>query len=242
MAQSEALISTLKRELKARNMTYADVANGLSMSEANIKRLFASKRFTLDRLESICRLMNMDLIDLMRSYEESRNQITYLSHDQEKELVSNIRLLLVAVCARNHLSFNQIIESYDISQAECIQYLARLDQLHLIELLPNNRIRLRVSEDFHWLPNGPIENLFRKKMQPEFLNSDFSETGQLRFFVPGLLSQSSRDVVIKKLHKLASEFKELHQQDIPITGIKNNSGLFVAFRSWEFSLFQEFRR
>ena len=93
-------------------MTYAEFARGLSLSEANIKRLFASNRFSLNRLEDVCRLINLNLLDLMRLYDESRSRITYLSQDQEKELVSDIKLLLVAVCVRNHLSFDDITSSY----------------------------------------------------------------------------------------------------------------------------------
>ena len=52
MAQTTALIETLKQALKSRRLTYAEVARRLEMSEANVKRMFASRRFTLDRLEA----------------------------------------------------------------------------------------------------------------------------------------------------------------------------------------------
>ena len=242
MAQSEALINCLKKELKAHNLTYADIAKGLTMSEANIKRLFSSKRFSLDRLEDICRLMDMDLVDLIRSYESTRSQISYLSPEQEKELVSDIRLLLVAVCARNHMSFEEIIENYDISENECVQYLAKLDRLQLIELLPNNRIKLRISNDFHWLPNGPIIKLFKQSMQTEFLSSNFSKSGELQFFLSGPLCASTHEVIMNKLKRLSQDFNELHQQDMTQTRNTINAGLFVAFRPWEFSLFKQLRR
>ena len=53
MAQSEALIETLKLALKSHRLTYAEVARRLGMSEANVKRMFASRRFTLKRLEDV---------------------------------------------------------------------------------------------------------------------------------------------------------------------------------------------
>ena len=243
MAQSEALIDTLKTQLKARGMTYADIAKGLYMSEANIKRLFASRRFSLERVEDVCRLMNLDFIDLVRLYDESRVHISYLTEQQEQELVSDIRLLLVAVCARNHLGFEEIIETYEISESECIQYLAKLDRLKLIELLPRNRIRVLVNEDFRWLSGGPIEKFFKAKLQPEFLSADFSRSGQLRLFHTGLLSMSSREVLLRKLHKLRAEFIELQLQDMQLpVKEKNNEAIFIATRDWEFSLFKALRR
>ena len=62
MTQTSALIDTLKKSLKTHQLTYALVAEKLNMSEANIKRMFASKRFSLDRLEEICQLMQMELM------------------------------------------------------------------------------------------------------------------------------------------------------------------------------------
>ena len=46
MAQVPAVIATLKQALKEARLTYADVARGLGMSEANVKRMFASERFS----------------------------------------------------------------------------------------------------------------------------------------------------------------------------------------------------
>src|SRR5580704_10643876 len=44
------LIATIKRELKAQGLTYKDVARALKVSEASVKRVFASERFTVARL------------------------------------------------------------------------------------------------------------------------------------------------------------------------------------------------
>ena len=187
MAQSEALIDTLKQALKNHHITYADAAHKLDMSEANVKRMFASKRFTLDRLEDVCKIMQMELSDLFQLYDESRQRITQLSLEQEQELVSNVKLLLVAVSVRNRLSFDDIINNYDISTTECIRHLAKLDKLKIIDLLPNNRIKLRIDEHFHWLPNGPIENFFEQQIQRQFLKSTFSGELEQRLFLFGFV-------------------------------------------------------
>ena len=58
MAQTAELVKTLKAALKSHGLTYAEVADRLDMSEANVKRLFVTKRFTLERLEDFCQLMH----------------------------------------------------------------------------------------------------------------------------------------------------------------------------------------
>jgi len=239
MTQTNALIQTLKKELRKQRLTYADVAVHLDMSEANIKRMFASTRIGLDRIERICALMHMELGDLFRIYEESRQRIEQLTVTQEKELVANEKLLLVAVSVRNRLSFEDIITRYEISKSECIRYLAKLDRLKLIDLLPGNRIKLRISDDFNWIRNGPIEAYYEKKIQAQFLRSRFNGEYEDRRFLFALLSDSSVDVVMKKLHALASEFAELHGQDssLPLEK-RHNIGLMLAIRPWEHQAFR----
>ncbi len=238
MAQTEALIDTLKQALKNHRMTYAEVAQKLDMSEANVKRLFASKRFTLDRLEDVCRLIQLELSDLFQLYEESRQRITTLTKEQEKELVSDTKLLLVAVSVRNRLGFDDIVHNYDISPTECIRHLAKLDKLKIIDLLPNNRIKLRIDEHFHWLPNGPIERFYEKQIQSQFLKATFNGELEERLFLFGLLGDSATQIMINKMKSLAHEFAELHRQDanLPLDK-RHNIGFMLALRPWDLEAF-----
>lgn len=243
MTQTTALIATLKRSLKQHGLTYAEVARRLGMSEANVKRMFAAKRFTLDRLEAICQLMQLELTDLLQLHEESRQRITQLTEEQEQELVSDEKLLLIAVCVRNRLSFADILRNYRITEAECIRCLARLDRLKIIDLLPNNRIKLRVDENFRWRPNGPIDSFFEKQIKHQFLKSRFTGAMEQRLFLFGLLGDASLQVLMNKLQALSKEFTELHRQDAQLPLEKRqNMGFMLAIRPWELGVFEPLRR
>jgi len=242
MAQTNALIDTLKRALKDHRLTYAEIAKRLKMSEANVKRMFAARRFTMQRLEDICNLMKMELSDLFQLYEESRQRITQLTHEQEQELIQDAKLLLVAVSVRNRLTFNDIVTNYKISETECIRCLAKLDKIKLIDLLPNNRIKLRFDEGFRWLPNGPIERFFEKQIKNEFLKSNFKDDLEQRLFLFGLLSETSIQVLLKKIQLVSKEFTELHRQDgsIPLDK-RRNIGFMMALRPWELDVLRPLR-
>jgi len=242
MAQALALIETLKRALKSHRLTYAEIAKRLKMSEANIKRMFATRRFTMQRLEDICNLMKMELSDLVQLHEESRQRITQLTHDQEQELMQDAKLLLVAVSVRNRLSYDDIVKNYQITESECIRYLAKLDKLKIIDLLPNNRIKLRIDDDFRWLSNGPIERFFEKQIKNQFLKASFKQDLEQRLFLFGLLSDTSVQVLLKKLQMLAKEFADLHRQDSKLPLEKRiNIGMMLALRPWELDVLQPLR-
>src|SRR5918996_3398063 len=148
MAHTAALVEVLKRELRARGITYANLAPRLQLSEASVKRMFSRRDFTLKRLDEICKHAEIDFSELARAVVREETLISHLSLEQEKEIVADRKLFLVAVCALNHVTFDQIVESYDISAAECVQLLARLDRLRFLELQPGNRIKLLVSRTF----------------------------------------------------------------------------------------------
>jgi DNA-binding Xre family transcriptional regulator len=241
MAQAGELIDTLKRVLRSQGITYAVVAERLGMSEANVKRMFASRRFTLERVEDICRLMNMDLTDLLHYYDDSRQRINQLTLEQEEELIQDLKLLLVAVSVRNRLSFEDILSNYRISETECIHYLAKLDRLKIIDLLPHNRIKLRIDEGFRWRPNGPIERFYEEQIQGQFLKSTFSGKDEKRLFLFGLLSETSTEHLLSKIQSFANEFTELHRQDshLPLDR-RRTTGLMLAMRPWESDVFRPF--
>jgi transcriptional regulator with XRE-family HTH domain len=241
VAQAEAIISTLKRTLRASGLTYADVARGLGMSEANVKRQFASERFSLSRIEQICQLMQMDLSELFQLFEASRSHITRLTEDQERELVADPLLLMVAVFVQNHLGYADITGRYNIRETDCIRCLAKLDRLHIIDLLPNNRIKLRIDERFSWIPGGPIERYFEREVQQQFLRGSFRHGGGTRRFFTGLLSEHSRRLITRRLEALSQEIAELQRQDAgrPLEE-RHNTGVLLALREWEFAPSQPF--
>jgi transcriptional regulator with XRE-family HTH domain len=243
MPQSQTLVQTLKQALKAQGLTYRDVARAVALSEASVKRLFAEQSFSLQRLEQVCQLAGMEISDLVRQMESRRQVLDELSEAQEQELVSDIRLLLVAFLVVNGWSFAEIVERYRISETEAIRYLARLDRIKLIDLLPNNRIRLRISSNFAWRRNGPIQRFFTAHLQDDFLRSRFDEQSERFQFLSGMFSSASADQVRQRLQQLAQEFNQynLQDRDKPID-TRVGYSLFLAFRSWRPDVFDRLLR
>jgi transcriptional regulator with XRE-family HTH domain len=243
MAHSGALVEVLKKELRTRGVTYAQVARKLGLSEASVKRMFSRREFTLKRLDQVCQLTHTDFSDLARILNREENLISQLTHEQEKEIASSVKLFLVAVCALNHVSPGQIVEIYDVSQAECVQLLIKLDRIGFIRLLPNNRIRLLVSRDFAWLPDGPIQRFFKQHAHGDFVRSSFDRPDEYFVAVNGMLSAGSRATIVGRLKRIAREFSELHNDDVRLPPSQRlNMTMLVAIRHWELLAFTELRR
>src|SRR5476649_855563 len=104
MSQTQNLIAALKRLLKAEGVTYARVAAHLQLSEASVKRQFSLQSFSLQTLESICDLLQIELVELAQAAAREQHELHRLSAAQEAELVADPGRLLTAVCLLNHWS------------------------------------------------------------------------------------------------------------------------------------------
>lgn len=243
MAQTVPLIATLKSLLKSRGMTYRDVGQGLGLSEASIKRLFAEHNFSLQRIDQICQMLDIEISELVKQMEVNQQQLSELSERQEQELVADIKLLLVAFVVINGWKFEDIYTWYDLSEIETIRYLAKLDRLKMIDLLPNNRIRLRISPKFAWRSNGPIQKFFTEHLQEDFLKSRFDSKEESFQFPSGMLSKSSCEQFNRRIKQLVRDFHVLNEHDrsLPLTE-RFGYSLFLAFRPWRPDVFEKMRR
>lgn len=243
MSDTSAVLGALKQALKGRGMTYRDVARGLDLSEASVKRLFSRNDFTLVRLERICALLELSLGDLLRLAEAGQSVISELTDAQERELMADRKMLLMAILVINGWTYEQILGDYTLSAQEVVGYLVRLDRLKLIDLLPRNRIRLRISRNFTWRKDGAIERFFEHQVVGEFLRHRFDGANSLRRFVFGVLSKRSMTLLRRRLDQVVREFNELHQEDLQLPpGARRGTSLLLAARRWAPSVFADLER
>jgi len=243
MTQGAALVQTLKRALKRHGLTYAQVAVQLQITEASVKRMFSRQQFTLQRLEQICQLMALDFSDLLRLLQQEQGQISQLTEQQELQLTADLGLLLVAVSVLNHWTITDILKWYQFTPSECLQKLIKLDRLQLIELQPNNRIKLRIAANFSWREGGPIQRFFQQQLAAEFFNHRFAGQDESLLVLNGMLSGASNQAFQRKLTRLSREFNELVQQDsqLPLEH-RYGTSVVLAMRNWRFGLFKDFLR
>ena len=200
MARSHQIIDTLKLELRAQGINYRQLAEKLDLSESTIKHMFSSRNFSLKRLDKICELLGLEVSDLVNKYEARTPKIERLSLEHEKQLVSDIPLLLVAYCVSNQWTFQDILNRYALTEPECIRCLVQLDRMKMIELLPENRVKLLISNNFTWHRNGPIEQYFRSEAENRFLSGSFSGDDAARVVKLGDLTDKSIQDLIDRIN------------------------------------------
>ena len=243
MSTTQDLITALKAELKAADITYADLADALGMSESSIKRILAKGDMPLSRIDEMLRVLKMDFAELARKVADTQPLRRELSAEQEAAVVADRKLLLLAICAFSQWSFEQMTGTYAISEAECVKYLVQLDRLGIIELRPLNRYRLKVAKGFRWRPNGPVMQYFREHVIGDYYKAGFDGEGELLMLVHGQVSASQATSFVERLQRVGQDFAQQHltEQKLPADQ-KRSYTLVVGMRSWFFGAFTDLKR
>jgi transcriptional regulator with XRE-family HTH domain len=243
MTEVGAILAVLKRALKARGMTYGEVAKRLGLSEPSVKRLFSTGRISLDRLAKLAGLLDLTLAEIAQEAAGAAPVVARLTQAQEAGLVADPKLLLVAVLALNHWSLQDIIRHYRLDEPECLALLLRLDRLGIVRVLPGNKIRPNVARDFDWLPDGPLRHFFRTRVRDDFLAGGFEGQGERFEFAHGMLTPAALAQMHAELRRLRRTFAELHADSLraPLDQ-RQGFGLLFALRSWEPAAFAALRR
>ena len=243
MSTTLDLVATIKKELKAAQMTYADLAQALGMAESSVKRMLAKGDMSLSRVDEICRALKIDFAELARRVADAQPLLKEMTAEQERAVVADKKLLLVAICVLSQWTLEQITAAYRLTEAECVKYLAQLDRIGIIELRPLNRYRLKLAKTFRWRPHGPVMNYFREHALLDYFAGGFDGSGEGLMLVHGSVSRALAPVFLERLQKVAQDFAQQHQTDQKLAQ-KDREGytLVLAMRSWEFESFSVLRR
>jgi DNA-binding Xre family transcriptional regulator len=241
MADQSLIVGELKHALRAKQLTYADVAQRLGLSVASIKRLFSGGDISLKRVDQICEMLESNLTEILERARErpATNQLTLA---QEQELVADPALFLMAWLVINRASLEDIARSYKFSEREVLRFFFKLDQMKVIELQPGNRVRLLVSRHFSWRAGGPVQRYIHQKLLREFTASHFAGPQDEFFFHGGEVSEAALSELKLALRNLARQCAEIIERDRGPRETRHGAAFVLALRPWKYSGFRQFER
>lgn len=233
-----ALIDSLKRILRVRGITYAQVAAGLGVSLPTIKRQLSRGNMSLERLVAICTFADTDLYELSRAARSHANRTPHLSQEQEHALAASEPLMLVFHLLLAGWDVDAICDSYQFHPASMRSTLAQLQSVKLAALDRSGEARLLVPRNVIWRRDGPVMRRYGDAAMQEFLRGGFDGNHELLTLETRELTTTSLLLLRRKLQQLQREFIDLAELDAmaPDTEIKRNVGMVLALRPWTFSI------
>lgn len=163
----QEIVPIIKRLLKEKGITYRDLAKPLGLSESSVKKLFIARDCSLSRLNQICEVLEVGLNDLIQFAGERTPEVFRFKPEQEAFLVKDrdaFRVYWKLVYERQPQA--QIMRDLNLSQATLFKILRSLDQVGVIELLPEGKVRFPETDMLLWAPDGALAELAKKIWAP----------------------------------------------------------------------------
>ncbi len=238
------IVQTLKRLMKSRAKTYKQLAHQINLSEVSIKRIFSRSTLSLSRLEQICLALEVSIEEVARiSVEQPTDNSEFVTLEQEKELAADPNLLACYYLIANGRTGSEIAVELGVDERQVRRWLVKLHALNLVELRSKFRARARTTSSITWRKDGPMRRLYESQVRREFLQSAFAAPSEALHFRSAELSEESCRVVLRKLERLAMEFRDLAELDKTLPARdKRSMGILLAGRPWVFSMFESLRQ
>jgi transcriptional regulator with XRE-family HTH domain len=236
---SARIVANVKSALRARGVTYADLALRIGLSEASVKRVLSRGTLSLKRLEQICEAMGTGVPEIVQLTRGSPEELAeMLTLDQEKALAADPKLFACYHLVANGRRNREIEVDLLASSRTVQQWLATLKALGLLAQSSGTRARAKATVAVKWRTDGPVRRMYEREVRDEFLQSLFDAGREALHFRSAELSEASCRILQRKLDRLVAEFRDLADLDGALPSAeKRNVGLLLAMRPWVFSRF-----
>lgn len=235
-------ITAIKKALKSRGMTYADLAFSLKMTESGIKKMLNSKDISFQRIIQICKVLNILPGQFFSLSEKSSLPILHLTDKQEFSLLNDRKLLAAYwLITIEKKSVDEMAHYLKSSSAEIKQRLQKLVSLDLVsqkkgQFLPKHQGK------FRWPDHSKLALLLNKEWSEQTLKKALSsqrKENSFHRFAALKLSIESHDRLQKRFTDLFDEMAQLSAReeltvsrqnlfDFTIVLASTNSGVFES--------------
>lgn len=213
--QQKIYFSLIKQALKAKGITYAQLATALGISEVSIKRLFKNQDCKISRLLEICDVLDITFDDLVNMQTRNHSVAEYLPKHVEIALAKDLNLFHILVHLLSDESIENIRVTNQLQEHELYIYLRKLEKLELIQLISQQQVRLLTPVTIRWRLDGPLAKAIIKANQ-KFIALCFEQahsTTHLFSTQSRMLTRNSAEQLREQLQALIKEFDRLSAQD-----------------------------
>ncbi len=211
MNQKSKLLQAIRLRLKSLNMTYATLGEKLGISEVTVKRYFSEERMTLDTLDDICRVLDVEITELLNDRkEELKNQKQSFTFEQEEFLAEDDQHTIVFFKIARGYQFAELFEKADDHERQrTLKILKDLESHSLIEFKTQKELKVLVSSSAAIHPTGPIWRKYSKNGALHYFNTDFTRENEFFRMSIGRLSKDSIYEIQKKFDGLQDQILDL---------------------------------
>jgi transcriptional regulator with XRE-family HTH domain len=142
------LIAALREQLRTKGWHYRDVASRLKISERTVKRYFSGRGITLDVLQRLADVVDLDVLSLVALAQDEGTEYPEMTRAQQAELRKNKIALPVLFFLHFGMAPAQIAQELELDGGQLESILSRLETWGLIRRFSKNRVKILAAQRF----------------------------------------------------------------------------------------------
>ena len=234
-------VDALKKSLKSRGVTYAELADSLKMSESGIKKMLNAKDISFQRIIKICNVLDILPGQLFTISENASIPTLELTAKQEGMLIKDRLLLSVYwLFTIEKKSLDEIMRMQKLTSNELKNALQKLVNLELVRHKKNQFLPKNWGK-FRWADNSKLAQLLNAEWSRLVLKRSLKlkpdQLGVQRLSALKL-SKGSYEKLIEKTMELLDEAAQISEREELTYPQKELHDFTVLVASAEGSLFK----
>jgi len=155
--ETEALLNALKQLLRERRIGYQAIADSLEVSLPTVKRMLNKPNLPLDRLFSICKIAEIEPVDIFSIAAKSRPKHTIITREQDDLFFEKPDFLTYfSKLIDEGMTPDEIADAENLTSASTQKYLSGLEKVGLIERGTGTNIRFLIQPPFGFGPDSRV--------------------------------------------------------------------------------------
>jgi transcriptional regulator with XRE-family HTH domain len=167
---SRILLKTLRDVLKAKKQTYGQLAKKLHVSEVTIKRWFTGQTCALESIFKICEILEISFFDLAALARQEEEVDYVLTREQELFFSKNPAFFGIFKQLQRGVLPRTIAETWRLNSPKLHSVLRSLEKQRLLEVLPHDRVRIKVRGNIRYGHQGPLAKAILRPQIEQFLD------------------------------------------------------------------------
>ncbi|WP_374029554.1 helix-turn-helix domain-containing protein [Bdellovibrio bacteriovorus] len=232
-------LSAIKKALKARNVSYAELAEDLNMTESGIKKMLNAKDISFRRILQICEVLQILPGQLFAFSEKAQISEVEFTERQQEALIKNRTLLAVY--------WRFAVEKHSLVEIEKLQRLSKADVKKMMEKLValdlavayRGSYRARHSGKFKWSDKTKLAKMFNREWSELTLQRALAGDDSTHRLVGMKLSKESLQKCVDKIQAALNEAVQESEREELTTAAAQLQNCTLLFAATPYGVFDD---
>lgn len=223
------VLEKLKQVLKTKKITYAMLANQIGVAESTLKKSFIAKDVSFNRLNTICSALDISLGQILSELENEEVQEVSIDSDAEKYFLKKpLAFKVYWRLSFDRVPLEEIKKEIPLPKSTLTSILVKLDKLELIELRPDNTVKVPKLTPVRWKrTKTKIQEIIYLEWSKNIIQNAYDEKES--DFDISLIYLQLREKNLKNFRRELHELEEKYAQ-ITIRELKIHPEEIVGYR------------